>query len=186
MNINQVTKEKLEKTIERMQKALEYNDPEYMSELVHDLTEFAYFSGYKEAKSSQLNQPTKKPDLNKYTEISPKITDAKISNLVFNMGVPSHIKGHKYLIDAVALAYENPSLISKEKKDLYPYIAKRYNTTASRVERAIRHAIEISWSRGNLENLSSILEYPETKKTIKPTNSEYITYLAKIIRINNE
>jgi len=183
MNINQVTKEKLEKTIERMQKALEYNDPEYMSELVHDLTEFAYFSGYKEAKSSQLNQPTKKPDLNKYTEISPKIIDAKISNLVFNMGVPSHIKGHKYLIDAVALAYENPSLISKEKKDLYPYIAKRYNTTASRVERAIRHAIEISWSRGSLE---SILEYPETKTTIKPTNSEYINYLANIIRINNE
>jgi len=183
MNINQVTKEKLEKTIERMQKALEYNDPEYMSELVHDLTEFAYFSGYKEAKSSQLNQPTKKPDLNKYTEISPKIIDAKISNLVFNMGIPSHIKGHKYLIDAVALTYENTALISKENKDLYSDIAKRHNTTASRVERAIRHAIEISWGRGNLE---SILEYPETKTTIKPTNSEYINYLANIIRINNE
>jgi two-component system, response regulator, stage 0 sporulation protein A len=186
MNINQSTKEKLEKTIERMQKALEYNDQGYISELVHDLTEFAYFAGYKEAESNQFNHPTKKIKGTYFTPISTGTIEAQISTLVFDMGIPSHIKGYRYLIDAVALTYEDPTLISKITKELYPYIARKNNTTASRVERAIRHSIEIGWSRGNPERTSMILGYPVTKTKVKPTNSEYIHLLSNYLRINNE
>lgn len=186
MNINQATKEKLEKTLERIQKAIEYNDDEYITELVNDLTEFAYFAGYKEAKGKQFNPSIKKPLRVNPAFIPSNTIEAQISSLVFEMGIPSHIKGHRYLIDAVALIYEDPNLLSKITKELYPYIAKKYNTTASRVERAIRHSIEVGWSRGNAESLSMILGYPITKTRPKPTNSEFMHILANYICINNE
>jgi two-component system, response regulator, stage 0 sporulation protein A len=186
MNVNQATKEKLEKTIGRIQKAIEYNDQEYISELVHDLTEFAYFAGYKEAEGNEDNQSNREWKGTDFSLASSDTVETQISALILNMGIPSHIKGYRYLVEAVALTYEDPTLISRMGKELYPYIAKKYNTTASRVERAIRHSIEIGWSRGGSESLSMILGYPVNKKKAKPTNSEYIHLLTNYIRVNNK
>ena len=180
--MNSVTKEKLDKTIERMQKALAYNDEEYMRELVRDLAEFAYFAGFKEA---QYVRPVKKPKKPNFTPPpAPKdAVETQISELLHSLGIPLHIKGHKYLIDAINLTTKDPSLNSKPTKELYSLTAKKYNTTISRVERAIRHAIKTGWSRGNPETISMILGgAPITETTIEPTNSEFIHRLSDYMR----
>lgn len=182
--MNQVTKEKLAKTVERMQKALAYNDQDYMSELVHDLAEFAYFAGYKEA---QNTKPVKKSKKTNFTPITPGTVEAKISTLINKMGIPMHIKGHRYLIDAIALTYENPILISKLTQEWYPFIANKYNTTSNRVERAIRHSIKVGWSRVNPETISMIRGgIPVNKTTVEPTNSEFIHLLSIYICSHHE
>ncbi|MFS0864565.1 sporulation initiation factor Spo0A C-terminal domain-containing protein [Fredinandcohnia sp. 179-A 10B2 NHS] len=185
MNINFETKEKLEKTIERLQKAFEYNDEEYISELVEDLAEFAFFAGYKEAELKKNNSHDKKTNGIKFSTLSSDTIEAQVSKLLFNFGIPTHIKGYRYLIDAITQTYKEPTLISRITEELYPYIAKKYNTTASRVDRAIRHTIDSAWSRGNLEMLSLIRGNHLNTSNAKPTNSEYIQLLADFIHKKN-
>ncbi len=106
-----------------------------------------------------------------------------ITSLLHSLGIPSHIKGYIYIRDGINIMYNNPSLIGAITKELYPEIASRYDTTSSRVERAIRHAIEVSWSRGDYDLMETIFGHSVDYDRAKPTNSEFIATLADKLRI---
>ena len=107
-----------------------------------------------------------------------------ITSLLHSLGIPSHIKGYNYIRDSIDLMYNNPELIGAITKELYPEIANKYETTASRVERAIRHAIEVSWNRGDYEVMESLFGNSVDYDRAKPTNSEFIATLADKLRID--
>ena len=104
--------------------------------------------------------------------------DEKITNIFITVGIPAHIKGYKFLREAVRMAVENPSIINSITKKLYPSIAERYETSASKVERAIRHAIEVAWNRGKIERINSIFGLDIYGDNEKPTNGEFIALVA--------
>ena len=101
-----------------------------------------------------------------------------VTDILHQIGVPAHIKGYTYLRDSIMLAVQDPSVISAITKQLYPTIAKMNDTTSSRVERAIRHAIEVAWDRGDVEVLNSYFGYTIHNSRGKPTNSEFIAMIA--------
>jgi two-component system response regulator (stage 0 sporulation protein A) len=106
-----------------------------------------------------------------------------VTNMIHEIGVPAHIKGYQYLREAIMMSVEDSSMISSITKILYPTIAKRFQTTPSRVERAIRHAIEVAWSRGRMETLDALFGYTINTGKGKPTNSEFIALIADKIRL---
>lgn len=108
-----------------------------------------------------------------------------ITKLLHSLGIPSHIKGYTYIRDGVHLMYENPNLIGGITKELYPEIATKYETTSSRVERAIRHAIEVSWNRGDYDLMEEIFGHSVDYDRAKPTNSEFIVTVADKLRLEN-
>jgi two-component system response regulator (stage 0 sporulation protein A) len=115
-----------------------------------------------------------------------KNLDASITSIIHEIGVPAHIKGYLYLREAISMVYNDIELLGSITKVLYPDIAKKYNTTASRVERAIRHAIEVAWSRGNIESISSLFGYTVSMTKAKPTNSEFIAMVADKLRLEHK
>jgi two-component system response regulator (stage 0 sporulation protein A) len=112
--------------------------------------------------------------------------DASITNMIHEVGVPAHIKGYQYLRDAIVMVYNNIELLSAVTKSLYPAIADKYRTTPSRVERAIRHAIEVAWTRGNIDSISHLFGYTINISKAKPTNSEFIAMVADKLRIEHK
>ncbi|GAB7386844.1 sporulation transcription factor Spo0A [Bacillaceae bacterium] len=111
--------------------------------------------------------------------------DASITSLIHEIGVPAHIKGYLYLREAIAMVYHDIDLLGSITKVLYPDIAKKFNTTASRVERAIRHAIEVAWSRGNMDSITNLFGYTVSNSKAKPTNSEFIAMVADKLRLEH-
>ncbi len=109
--------------------------------------------------------------------------DAVITSIIKEIGVPAHIKGYSYLREAIQMVYYDIELLGSVTKILYPEIAKKFSTTPSRVERAIRHAIEVAWNRGNYESISEMFGYTVHHLKSKPTNSEFIAMIADKIRI---
>lgn len=107
-----------------------------------------------------------------------KSMDEKISNVFITVGIPAHIKGYQFLREAVKMAIVNPDIINSITKKLYPEVAKRFNTSASKVERAIRHAIEVAWNRGKIENINSLFGVRVYSPNEKPTNGEFIALVA--------
>jgi two-component system response regulator (stage 0 sporulation protein A) len=120
------------------------------------------------------------------SEQKPKNLDASITSIIHEIGVPAHIKGYLYLREAISMVYNDIELLGSITKVLYPDIAKKYNTTASRVERAIRHAIEVAWSRGNIDSISSLFGYTVSMSKAKPTNSEFIAMVADKLRLEHK
>lgn len=108
-----------------------------------------------------------------------------IEDLLLELGVPCHLNGHPYLVTAVMAAAKEPGTIGAITGELYPQVAKAFDTTPSRVERAIRHAIEVAWDRGNLDTQQQIFGYTIDPNKGKPTNSEFIARVAKIVRRTN-
>ncbi|MDD3252628.1 MAG: sporulation transcription factor Spo0A [Lachnospiraceae bacterium] len=106
-----------------------------------------------------------------------------VTKLLHEIGIPAHIKGYQYLRDAIAISVSEEEMLVSVTKVLYPTIAKRHNTTPSRVERAIRHAIEVAWSRGRLETIHDLFGYTVNTGKGKPTNSEFIALIADKIRL---
>lgn len=106
-----------------------------------------------------------------------------ISEIMHQIGVPAHIKGYQYLREAIILSVNNTEMMSSVTKLLYPTVAKTFNTTASRVERAIRHAIEVAWDRGDVDVLSSYFGYTIQNTRGKPTNSEFIAMISDKLRL---
>ena len=102
----------------------------------------------------------------------------QVTEILHQIGVPAHIKGYHYLRDSIIMAIEDPEIINAVTKQLYPSVAKRYNTTSSRVERAIRHAIEVAWDRGDVDVLNSYFGYTIHNTRGKPTNSEFIAMIS--------
>lgn len=107
-----------------------------------------------------------------------KEIEEKITNIFITVGIPAHIKGYQFLREAIKLAMENPDIINSITKRLYPSIAERFSTSASKVERAIRHAIEVAWNRGKIENINSIFGLTVYSNNEKPTNGEFIALVA--------
>lgn len=121
-----------------------------------------------------------------YASNSPLDLEGEITSIIHEIGVPAHIKGYMYLREAITMVVNNIELLSAVTKELYPSIAKKYNTTASRVERAIRHAIEVAWSRGQVETINKIFGYTIHNSKGKPTNSEFIAMIADKLRLQNK
>ena len=109
--------------------------------------------------------------------------EVKITNIIHEIGVPAHIKGYLYLREAITMVVGDMELLSAVTKELYPNIAKTFNTTPSRVERAIRHAIEVAWSRGKVDTINNLFGYTVHTQKGKPTNSEFVAMVADKLRL---
>lgn len=137
-----------------------------------------------------ITVPSAKTDSNRATKETTKqkevIRDLEqdVTDMIHEIGVPAHIKGYQYLREAIMMSVEDPGMISSITKILYPTIAKRFQTTPSRVERAIRHAIEVAWNRGRMETLDALFGYTIDTGKGKPTNSEFIALIADRIRLS--
>ncbi len=109
--------------------------------------------------------------------------ESDVTNIIHEIGVPAHIKGYQYLRDAIMMSVNDGEMLNSITKLLYPSIAKRHKTTPSRVERAIRHAIEVAWSRGKMDTIDELFGYTVSNGKGKPTNSEFVALIADKIRI---
>ena len=116
----------------------------------------------------------------------PMDLEVEITSIIHEIGVPAHIKGYMYLREAITMVVNDMELLSAITKELYPSIAKKYNTTASRVERAIRHAIEVAWGRGQIDAINKIFGHNIHNDKGKPTNSEFIAMVADKLRLKNK
>lgn len=112
--------------------------------------------------------------------------ESQVTSIIHRIGVPAHIKGYQYLRTAIMMTVEDTELINSVTKVLYPSVAKKYQTTSSRVERAIRHAIEVAWDRGDLDILNAYFGYTIQNERGKPTNSEFIAMIADNLRLKNK
>lgn len=117
------------------------------------------------------------------TEYIERNLESDVTNIIHEIGVPAHIKGYQYLRDAIIMSINDMEMLNSITKILYPSIAKKYQTTASRVERAIRHAIEVAWSRGKMDTIDALFGYTINTGKGKPTNSEFIALIADKIRL---
>ncbi len=141
-------------------------------------------------KMEQSNPPSAPASVERYykTEKSGKTyskddLEVAITGIIHEVGVPAHIKGYQYIRSAIRMAIEDMEVINHITKQLYPDLAKAYKTTPSRVERAIRHAIEVAWNRGRNETMESIFGYTVSSDKGKPTNSEFIAMIADNMRL---
>lgn len=115
--------------------------------------------------------------------VSGENLETRVTNMLHEIGIPAHIKGYHYLRDAIIMAVNDMDVLNAITKILYPTVAKKYQTTSSRVERAIRHAIEVAWSRGKLDTLDELFGYTVSTGKGKPTNSEFIALIADTIQL---
>ena len=160
-----------------------YNSPE----VIRNVSEYGV--------NYYILKPFELPDLERRILDVFKMLDKKSINLVHNnleisitrmlheLGMPAHIKGYQYIRDGIMMIYNNPDIIGGITKELYPDVATKYNTTVSRVERAIRHAIEVSWNRGNWDLMEEIFGHSVDIDKAKPTNSEFIVTIADKLRL---
>lgn len=160
-----------------------YNSPE----VIRNVSEYGV--------NYYILKPFDLPDLEKRILDVFKIVKSKGINLVHNnleisitrmlheLGMPAHIKGYQYIRDGIMMIYNNPDIIGGITKELYPDVASKYNTTVSRVERAIRHAIEVSWNRGNWDLMEEVFGHSVDIDKAKPTNSEFIVTIADKLRL---
>ena len=132
---------------------------------------------------TRILEATKKVDINNTISAKEKNLKISVTRLLHELGVPSHIKGYQYIREGILLLYNNPEIIGGITKELYPEIASKYDTSVSRVERAIRHAIEVSWNRGNLDLMEEIFGHSVDIDKAKPTNSEFIVTVADKLRL---
>ena len=130
---------------------------------------------------SSLNMPVH----NEVLQSPDELIDQRITNIIHKTGIPAHIKGYQYLRQAIKEVFLNIDIINSVTKELYPLVARKFNTTATRVERAIRHAIEVAWDRGEPETLNSIFGYTVKSNRGKPTNSEFIAMIADKLRMQS-
>ncbi|SKA76738.1 two-component system, response regulator, stage 0 sporulation protein A [Clostridium sp. USBA 49] len=130
---------------------------------------------------SILDNTDIKLNKNEFTDL-----ESEITSIIHEIGVPAHIKGYMYLREAINMVVNDIELLSAVTKELYPSIAEKYNTTASRVERAIRHAIEVAWSRGQVDTINKLFGYTIHNDKGKPTNSEFIAMVADKLRLKNK
>lgn len=137
------------------------------------------FSVSQSAQSFQASIPA----LNRRVYERQSSIEADVTNIIHEIGVPAHIKGYHYLREAILLVISDMDLLGGITKELYPMIAKKFNTTPSRVERAIRHAIEVAWNRGRVETINRIFGYTVHDEKGKPTNGEFIAMIADRLRL---
>ncbi len=150
-----------------------------LSDLIHTNKEFQIMitvpsaaGAFEESKPSFREEKPSERDLEK-----------DVTEMIHEIGVPAHIKGYQYLREAIMMSVSDVEMLNSITKILYPTIAKKFQTTSSRVERAIRHAIEVAWNRGKMETLDAMFGYTINTGKGKPTNSEFIALIADKIRL---
>lgn len=136
--------------------------------------------------AQEMRRPSSSSDEQHTSNFLNNNLESEITNIIHEIGVPAHIKGYLYLREAIFMVVNDVELLSAVTKELYPTIAKKFNTTASRVERAIRHAIEVAWSRGQVETINKIFGYTIHNSKGKPTNSEFIAMVADKLRLKQK
>lgn len=146
--------------------------PTIVLERILDLYETTSSAG-KEISNVKEEKPVAQVEQSKNKQLEEKIT-----NIFITVGIPAHIKGYYFLREAIKMAIDNPEVINSITKQLYPSIAERFSTSASKVERAIRHAIEVAWNRGKIENINSVFGVKVYSSNEKPTNGEFIALVA--------
>ena len=146
-------------------------------------------SRIKRAKKEVVDKKTEIPSafsvkIEKKAEKTEEDLETDVTEIIHEVGVPAHIKGYQYLRDAIVMSVKDMDMLNSITKVLYPTIAKKYQTTPSRVERAIRHAIEVAWSRGRMDTLDGMFGYTINRGKGKPTNSEFIALITDRIRLD--
>ncbi len=151
-----------------------------LSDLLHEEKEFQIMITVPGGKKSPAT-------VKAYQDTAEKIEEhdleKDVTDIIHEIGVPAHIKGYQYLREAIMMSVNDTEMLSSITKILYPTIAKKFQTTPSRVERAIRHAIEVAWSRGKMETLDAMFGYTINNGKGKPTNSEFVALIADKIRL---
>lgn len=173
MNLNHTPKVIVTSAIssdELIERALKLGASYYMIKPIDDsvlLKRIKQISNF--TATTQVTEPRK---------IKNKALEEKITNIFITVGIPAHIKGYQFLREAIKMAIDNPEIINSITKKLYPSIAERFDTSASKVERAIRHAIEVAWNRGKIENINTLFGIRVYSNNEKPTNGEFIALVA--------
>lgn len=144
------------------------------------LNRIKHFKGEGRFRNRELRKMTTGEPVSAMTE---RDLELDVTNVIHEIGVPAHIKGYQYLRDAIIMSVEDMEMLNSITKILYPTIAKKHQTTPSRVERAIRHAIEVAWSRGKMDTIDELFGYTVNNGKGKPTNSEFIALIADKIRL---
>ena len=137
----------------------------------------------KELEKRIMSITSSKNKTNKILDLSNSNIQISVTKILHELGIPSHRKGYTYIRDAISMVYDNPSLIGGITKELYPSIGEKYETSVTRVERAIRHAIEVSWNRGDWNLMEEIFGHSVDIDKAKPTNSEFIVTIADKLRL---
>ena len=125
------------------------------------------------------------PNMGKVTSFIDNSLQTTITKMLHELGIPSHIKGYQYIREGISILYDDPNMIGNITKKLYPELAKRYDTTTSRVERAMRHAIEVGWIRSDWKMTEDLFGQSVDFDKAKPTNSEFLVTLADKLRLDN-
>ena len=141
------------------------------------------FANVRRASERRIRQIGRQPERTEDNPVPVRNLETDVTNIIHEIGVPAHIKGYQYLRDAIILSVNDMEMLNSITKILYPTIAKKHQTTASRVERAIRHAIEVAWSRGKMDTIDELFGYTVSTGKGKPTNSEFIALIADKIRL---
>lgn len=149
-------------------------------QILNKLNAISGFKAINKEKHFDLNL-----DMNEIEKMKKLELENDITELLHEIGIPAHIKGYGYLRTAILETYLNADYLGQITKVLYPQIARLYQTTSSRVERAIRHAIEVAWSRGNIDAIDDIFGYTISASKAKPTNSEFIAMISDKLRLQN-
>ncbi len=149
-----------------------------LSDLLHEEKEFQIMITVPGGKKSPATVKAYHEAVEKEHDLEKDVTE-----MIHEIGVPAHIKGYQYLREAIMMSVNDTEMLNSITKILYPTIAKKFQTTSSRVERAIRHAIEVAWSRGKMETLDAMFGYTINTGKGKPTNSEFIALIADKIRL---
>lgn len=169
-------------TLEKVtQKALDLGAEYYMAKPFDMETLVSRIRQLKSEFSS--NKQSQQKDKSKSSPLNPINLETRITNILHEIGVPAHIRGYHYMREAIMMAVADLDVLNYITKELYPSIAKKCNTTPSRVERAIRHAIEVAWSRGKVDAIDSLFGYTVNNHKGKPTNSEFIALIADRLRL---
>ena len=132
----------------------------------------------------RIKEITNKKEENSSIDFYSSNLNISITKMLHELGIPSHIKGYQYIREGAKIIFERPEVIGGITKELYPELAKKFNTTVSRVERAIRHAIEVSWNRGNLDFMEELFGFSVDIDRAKPTNSEFMVTVADKLRLD--
>lgn len=147
----------------------------------------ALLTRIRQIKTSQYSKGTPKELINgAFAYQGNQSLEAVVTDVLHEIGVPAHIKGYQYLREAIILSVNDMEIINSVTKVLYPTVAKKFNTTSSRVERAIRHAIEVAWDRGDIETLQKFFGYTVSNVKGKPTNSEFIAMIADCLSLKRK
>lgn len=167
-----------------MQTAFQYGASYYVLKPFEKETILAKIQQLKPDNKAMLvnsrEQYTKRDDKSEYN------LEMDVTNIIHEIGVPAHIKGYQYLRDAIMMSVDDSEMLNSITKILYPSIAKQHKTTPSRVERAIRHAIEVAWTRGKVDTIDELFGYTVNNGKGKPTNSEFVALIADKIRLEQK